>query len=250
MDISEVPSQPSAHRHPWEVVRFRFFSQTLQPVDIHRKPIDILDIGSGDGWFSKQLSERMPVGTEITCWDTGYLEEPPQTFTSSTGATIRFCSKRPLKRFSLIYMLDVLEHVKNDHMFLNSIVRENLEENGIVLVSVPAWPLVFSKHDSQLKHYRRYTPADCTNILKDSGLHIIKKGGLFHSLLILRLLENIRKTNTVEKSNHCLEWNHSVVFSKAVEIFLRIDNTCSHIFSDINIEIPGLSWWALCKKSF
>ncbi len=58
--------------------------------------------------------------------------------------------------FDVVVSFDVFEHIQND---LNAVaeVRRVLKPNGKLVVTVPAFPFLFSAHDEHLKHYRRYT---------------------------------------------------------------------------------------------
>src|SRR5262245_31654140 len=76
MDLAEAPSQPF-RRHPWEEARFRFLYDVLHAAGLDRRAARVLDVGAGDAWFASQLAQRMPAGSEITCWDTGYTPGGP-----------------------------------------------------------------------------------------------------------------------------------------------------------------------------
>lgn len=56
----------------------------------------------------------------------------------------------------VVLLADVLEHVDDDVSFLSDIVRR-LPAGAIVVVSVPAHPFLWSRHDVVLGHRRRYT---------------------------------------------------------------------------------------------
>src|SRR5204862_482253 len=71
---------------------------------------------------------------------------------------------------------------------LAELVRENLEDDATAVVSVPAWTGLYGRHDVQLNHHRRYAPAEAAALLQDAGLAIVRRGGLFHSLLLPRYL--------------------------------------------------------------
>jgi hypothetical protein len=107
-----------------------------------------------------------------------------------------FVADRPTDRFDRVIMLDVIEHVDEDVDFVHGIVNDLLAEDAVVLVSVPAYPALFSSHDRKLRHSRRYSPGEGRGLLQGSGLSVIAEGGLFHSLLPLRvgqvLLERVR----------------------------------------------------------
>ena len=59
---------------------------------------------------------------------------------------------------SLYLLMDVLEHVSDDHLLLSTVFSRS-KPGTHVLVTVPAhWPL-WSSHDETLGHYRRYDQA-------------------------------------------------------------------------------------------
>ena len=59
------------------------------------------------------------------------------------------------KKYDLIVFLDVLEHIKDFDNFLNSI-KLIMDKNGMGIMSVPAYQSLYSKHDENLHHFRRY----------------------------------------------------------------------------------------------
>src|SRR5262245_19756724 len=181
MDLAELPSRPF-QRHPWEEARFRFLYGVLRAAGLNRKAACVLDVGAGDGWFVSQLVRRMPPGTEVTCWDPGYASGVPQAI----PAGVRFVATPPEGRFDMLLLLDVLEHVEDDRPFLERLVADSLRPGAAGLVTVPAWPSLFGRHDTLLKHFRRYRPADCTRLLERAGLEVVNHGGLFHAPLLAR----------------------------------------------------------------
>lgn len=72
-------------------------------------------------------------------------------------------------KYDLVALLDVLEHVEADVDALKSIVKR-LRPGGRILVTVPAFPFLWSAHDVVNHHYRRYTRASLTKVLGDAGL--------------------------------------------------------------------------------
>lgn len=57
--------------------------------------------------------------------------------------------------FDLITLLDVLEHTADDGVVLREL-RRVVRPGGYLLVTVPAYPLLWSSHDVANHHYRRY----------------------------------------------------------------------------------------------
>jgi len=75
------------------------------------------------------------------------------------------------EQFSTIVCLNVLEHVKDDLASLRT-MRQLLEPNGRLVLLVPAMPGLFGSLDTELGHFRRYTPAALETVFAESGLRI------------------------------------------------------------------------------
>lgn len=252
MDLREVPSQPF-QRHPWEVARARFFLGVLEQSGVLRQSPRILDVGSGDAYFAQELVRRIPTSSaNVTCLDPYYTDVD----LARRGGGIHFARERDEgARFDLLLLLDVLEHVPNDQVFLRELVTESLFAGASVLVSVPAWARLFSHHDIALGHHRRYTPAACKRVLEHAGLRVVLSGGLFHSLLVPRALERAKELVSPRKPNgdpssatEAATWTGGPLLGGVVDAALRLDNAVSRVFADARLDVPGLSYWALCKK--
>lgn len=251
MDLREVhgfEGSSTRGRHPWEVTRFEFFQTLLRRTNRLSSHSEILDVGSGDAWFSGQLASNNEL-PKITCWDLNYGPQSAEQLDIDTDA-IALCNARPDRKFDLILMLDVLEHVEDDVEFLRETVTTNLQPGGTLLISVPAWKQLISSHDLWLQHFRRYLPAEFHRALAGADLQAIKKGGLFHSLLLPRSLgvfkERISASAPMEQEP-TLQWQAGPWTTRLVKSALRADNWISHRAADIGLPLPGLSLWALCE---
>ena len=60
------------------------------------------------------------------------------------------------KTFDIIIALDVLEHICDDRSALNEIKRV-LKDQGLCIITVPAYQFLWSYHDEALRHLRRYS---------------------------------------------------------------------------------------------
>jgi SAM-dependent methyltransferase len=201
----------------------------------------VLDVGSGDGWFASRLGDVADL--PVTCWDTGYAEHAPPDH-----PRLRCSAVEPEGRFDLVMAMDVAEHVEDDHAFVRSLVERQLAPDGLLLVSVPAWPALYSEHDRFLKHVRRYTPATARALLEGAGLELVRAGGLFHSLLVPRAAQAVLGRWRAERTAHLGEWRGSAAATTLVHSVLSIEGRGSLFVSRMGWELPGLSWWALCKR--
>jgi len=247
MDLREAQEE-GATRHPWEVARFCFFEEVLRGATSAGGPLQILDVGSGDSWFARSLLPGLPAGSHIECWDAEYTERD----LAQTVPGLTRTATKPTTRADVLLLLDVLEHVEDDFAFLDALVRDNTHPESIVLVSVPAWSSLFTAHDTELKHFRRYSPALAAKLVENCGLRIDERGGLFHALLAPRAASKL-----VEVARAALglpavapassAWHGGALQTKLVSAALAIDNRASHLTARYGLEVPGLSWWALCR---
>ena len=247
MDLVER-KDTSSKRHPWEVARAEFFLRLLAEDGILETARAWLDVGSGDAWLAGQLLRLLPPASTVTCWDVNYALEDLASVNSSEGITL--VADRPEVRFDRILMLDVIEHVEDDAGFIASTVGDLLAGGGIVLVSVPAYQGLFSSHDVELRHCRRYSPAGCRRLLERSGLDVLRDGGLFLSLLPIRagqmLLERVRPLKSL--SGGIGGWQGGTVATLALTRALVADGELSLRLNRQGLSLPGLSYWALCRS--
>lgn len=86
------------------------------------------------------------------------------------------------ERFDLVAMLDVLEHIDDDVGSLQRL-RCMLKPGGHILITVPALPWLWSKHDEIHHHKRRYSRKSLMLALHAAQLRPARIG-YFNSLLL------------------------------------------------------------------
>lgn len=141
------------------------------------------------------------------------------------------------KKYDLIVMLDVLEHIDDTELFLDKI-NGILADSGSLIISVPAYQKLFSKHDIEMHHFRRYS----MNLLKthlQNSFKIIKTCRYNSLLLPLRVVQIIffKNVNSDVGTSNFL----NLVFKKIINIEIWLIKK--------NIHIPfGLSIFCIAKK--
>lgn len=85
------------------------------------------------------------------------------------------------KTFDIIVILDVLEHIENDADALQALFPR-LKQGGWLLVTVPAFNCLWSKHDEIHHHKRRYTVKGLQIIVSAAGYKPVY-ASYFNSLL-------------------------------------------------------------------
>jgi hypothetical protein len=157
-------------------------------------------------------------------------------------------------------MLDVLEHVADDVALLRRFAQDRLRPGGHALLSVPAWPRLFTEHDIVLGHHRRYVPDQLEAVARSSGLAEVESGTLFSSLLVPRaiakLMERARGVHSSPLSATPAEhaatdvgsWAGPPALTAAVTWALRQEYRATRALSRAGLRVPGLSFWCLARR--
>jgi SAM-dependent methyltransferase len=142
----------------------------------------IFDIGGGNGFVTKSMNDYG--------YNTFLVEPGIQGIRNAKkrGITNLLCSTFEDAQFhkdciSAIGIFDVLEHIENNLDFLKKILW-HLETGGILYLTVPAYPFLWSQEDNSAGHYRRYTLKTLSKLLVDSGFKIKYKSYFFSFLSI------------------------------------------------------------------
>ena len=192
----------------------------------------------------------------MTCFDLAYddtwLHGRP-----IGDSRLAFASTKPQGRFDLVLMLDVLEHVEDDRAALLDAVLNFLAPGGRLLVSVPAGPGLFSRHDELLGHKRRYAPARLGALVDEVGLAVVDQGQLFASLLVPRAMTKLwemalgHDRTALSVPPHVETslgtWKHGRLLTTSVVTALSVDALCSRLASRLRLPFAGLSTWVLAK---
>ncbi len=117
------------------------------------------------------------------------------------------------KKYDLIVLADVLEHIKDDHATVRKL-NKILNNKGFILITVPAYKVLFSQKDKILKHFRRYSKDEIKKVFNKFNLIKLTYFNFFlflpiSTIIILMKIFNINFIDKVEKSpvkiiNHIL----------------------------------------------
>jgi SAM-dependent methyltransferase len=69
----------------------------------------------------------------------------------------------------VVLALDVIEHIQDDLAAVIQI-RKALRPGGLALITVPAFPSLWSPYDEVNHHYRRYTRKGLKSLISEAGL--------------------------------------------------------------------------------
>ncbi len=145
---------------------FREFGEAL--AENGRKPLPVADVGAGDGVFTRAIIRRFPGSvSRATLVDSGYASEETSLMDGVAVDRVRVLPS-PLDA-RLILLMDVLEHVERDWEFLRE-VASCARPGTRFFITVPAFRLLWSKHDRYLGHFRRYRLAELVALCRGAGL--------------------------------------------------------------------------------
>jgi len=135
------------------------------------KPVRLLDAGCGTGGLMVRLGDRHPA------WDWTGLDASSVACAQArqrTGGDIREASVTalpfPAASFEAVVSADVLCQVEKPELAVAEFFRV-LKPGGLLVLNLPAYPWLWSEHDEQMGHLRRFTQRGTAGLLVQAGFH-------------------------------------------------------------------------------
>lgn len=126
----------------------------------------IVDFGSGNTMYSKMLRRQNDI--KPICVE---LDDSLRKIAEADGFdTYQSVDKLPNKP-DLIFSLNVFEHIEDDHSAANEIYKK-LKTNGVFIIYVPAFQILYSSMDEKVGHYRRYRLNMLKELLENSNFRV------------------------------------------------------------------------------
>jgi SAM-dependent methyltransferase len=178
--------------HWWFVARRMILNQVIAKLALPNNA-EIFEAGCGTGGNLDLLSSHGRVYAME-------LDDVARNFASvrelATIQSGRLPNTIPFadRRFDLIVLLDVLEHLDDDAASLQAL-RSRLKPDGWLLITVPAYSFLWSQHDVVHHHKRRYVMRSLRRVVKRSG-YDVRYASYFNTVLFplvagIRLLQKL-----------------------------------------------------------
>jgi SAM-dependent methyltransferase len=174
--------------HYWHLARRRLILDALPGVGPEDR---LLDVGCGPGTTTTFFNKE---GRTVD-----YADVHPEALTlakalateelgADAASGLRFLQvdicRDPLPGgYAGVLLLDVIEHLPDDVGALRN-VRSGLAAGGRLVVTVPAFPSLWSRFDEIAKHKRRYTLATARAAIENAGFEVERSTYFFSPLFV------------------------------------------------------------------
>lgn len=152
--------------HWWWAGRREFIKLLLKG----KKPSKILDVGCGTGetlTFLKTLFPKAKLyGVDTSTTAIKFSKaRGHKNILKSTAAKLPYKDNT----FDVILFLDVLEHIKDDQSVIIEAKRV-LKKGGCIIITSPGLSFIWSAHDTEQGHQRRYTRREIRRLANGASL--------------------------------------------------------------------------------
>lgn len=226
---------------PTKYVRNEVIFRELESLPVGKS----LDLGCGTGDYSIFLANR---GHKVAAFDPSPFAV--KTLMERGGAELGIKAQvntieayTASSGFDNVVSIEVIEHIEQDQDALRK-AHSLLKKGGILVVSSPAGPFLYSEADKVSGHYRRYRYGSFKRILAEAEfevIHIKRYGfpvlflyGLVRKLFLDRIL--IRHFSTDASGHKGRVW----VLPRLYPFILFIDQ--------LNLPLGSVGYVAKCKK--
>lgn len=204
----------------------------------------ILDAGCGTGYTAREFARF----GEVFAFDAA---PEAVAYAAARGLAVRQGEITAIpytnEYFDLVTALDVLEHIEDDRQALSELSRV-LKPGGILLLTVPACPFLWSPHDEVNHHKRRYTAREFRVKVQEAGFYILKLSHyntcLFAPILLARLFRRLFPARQEEKRS-----DFSLVQRGVLNTLLtRVFSAEAHLLRYVDLPF-GVSLVGVVKKA-
>jgi SAM-dependent methyltransferase len=179
-------------RHWWWRARERVILDALRAHQPAAGWGNVLDVGCGDGLFFDELAMLPGVRLVEGVEPAEALVSPDGPHRARIHAAPFDATFDPKRRYSLIVMLDVLEHLPDPAASLRHAVAL-LEPGGVFLATVPAFLALWTRHDDLNHHFTRFDKASFRALAASAGLRVDQSRYFFHWTAAAKIATRVKE---------------------------------------------------------
>lgn len=207
--------------------------------------LSFLEVGCGTGFALSGIADSHPnamlSGSEIFIAGLPYAASrvPAAQFMQMDARRIPF-----LAEFDAIGAFDVLEHIEEDELVLAQL-HQALRPGGLLLLTVPQHPWLWSAADDYACHVRRYTSTDIRDKLTRCGFNIERSTSFVTLLLPAMLLSRLWRKEVSGDYDPLAELRLPAAFNALFFGLMRVEQC----FIRLGVNLPmGGSRLIVAKK--
>lgn len=174
MDIVEIDNfdLESELHHWWIKTRFLYIKKSLDISLKNKNDIKVLEVGCGTGQNLSYIRNQYPQSNKVSKLY-GVDINLPKDFKRNDLSNDDYLGVETPEgeTFDVLVMMDVIEHVESPTDLIKDYIKF-LKDDGIVLITVPAFNHLWSNHDKLLGHYKRY---DLETLCKEAHICSLEK---------------------------------------------------------------------------
>jgi len=156
----------------WHLGRLRIIKTYVTRALQEKQKVKIMNVGCGTGGTIDMLEKFGTVdNVDISEDAIKYMKQNGYTrITKVDDIKLPFKNKS----YDMVVAFDVLEHIENQTGAMKEWNRI-LKDDGVVVITVPAYQWLWSDHDKSLYHQRRYTTGRIKQVAAEGGFKVEKK---------------------------------------------------------------------------
>ncbi|MDR3500942.1 MAG: methyltransferase domain-containing protein [Parvibaculum sp.] len=181
-----------------------------------------LEVGCGTGYvlsgIAKEFPGRLLTGSEVFSAGLRYaaMRVPTAHFAQMDARKIPF-----EEEFDLVGAFDVIEHIEEDEAVFAQLYKAT-RQGGVLILTVPQHPWLWSTVDEHACHARRYTASQLRSRVEAAGYRILRSTSFVSVLLPAMILSRLR-TPGIEDYDPSSEFRISPIVNRALTFALSLE---------------------------
>lgn len=197
----------------------------------------LMEIGCGTGFVLSGIARTFPharlCGSEVFSAGLKFASDrlPSAQFMQVDARSLPF-----FEEFDVIGAFDVIEHIDRDDLVLEQVFAA-LKFGGIVVITVPQHPWLWSQADEFACHQRRYARGEMERKLHAAGFKLLRSTSFVTTLLPVMLASRMLQKRRTDKFDPMAEFKIGRALNTAFGLLLKLE--LSGIKRGLNYPMGG-----------